>query len=275
MPAIQPARLKIQVSHLVEKVSTPKEFISVLKDLLDFYSDRTRKPGRGSPQVSPIRSYNVPKQVSRRIEGELYPILVTQPERVLALADILWRENWLELRVFALIILGWVPADHPERIISRLKIWGKECGENHILNASLSRGLVSLWKETPGLFFDLLEFWLKSHDSASQKVGLRIIPPLVGDAEFMNLPRIFRSLTPFVQQIDIIPDIDVLKSIRALAHRSPQETAFFLQRNLAISENENIYSVIRQSLDAFPAPVREGLRTFLHKRREEHGRTHH
>jgi len=266
MPAIQPARLKIKVSQIVERVNSPQEFISALKDLFDFYSDRTYKPGRGSPQVSLIPSYNVPAQVTRLIEGMLQPALETNPEKALVLADSLWGEKWLELQVLALVILGWIPPDPPERIIDRLKIMGQECGEDQVLHASLLRGLASLWKETPYLFFDLLEFWLKSKDPASQKIGLRIISPLVDDPEFINLPRIFRSLTPFIQKIEKVPDIEVLNSIRTLAHRSPNETAFFLQRNLTISENDNIYSLIRQSLNAFPSPVREDLKTFLHRR---------
>jgi hypothetical protein len=266
MPAIQPARLKIRVSQLIERVNTPIEFISMFEDLLEFYSDRTQKPHRGSPRVSLIPTYNVPSQVTKLIEGMLQSDLETHPERAIALADSLWCEKWLEAKILALVILGWISPEPPERIIDRLKIWGQECGEDQVLNESISRGLVSLMKETTYEFFDLLEFWLNSQDPATQKIGLRIIPPLVDNPEFNNLPRIFRSITPFIQQTDKVPDIVVIKLIRALAHRSPQETAFFLQRNLASTENENIYCLIRQSLSAFSSPVREDMQNFLHGR---------
>jgi hypothetical protein len=271
MPAIHLARLKLQISHLVEKYDSPPEFVITLKDLFDFYADRTLKPGRGGSQMSLILSHNVPKQVTRQIETALHPKVTREPDQALVLADLIWQEKWLECRELALCFLGWIPIDPPERIIDRLIIWSKERVEDRVLDTSFAKGMVGLQQGAPDLFFGLLESWLVASSPALRKLGLRVIPPLVLGPYCKNLPRIFHLLTPFVQGVSLAPNLEILAAIQALAHQSPQETAFFLRSNLTLSQNPGVYALIRQCLDAFPSPVKDDLRAFLHQRREEYG----
>ncbi len=265
MPAILPARLKVKVDQLVKKVSKPEEFIIALKDMFDYYSDRVRKPGRFPSKTSLMRSYQVPKQVTRQIETRLINTLPEEPEIALALADCLWQEDWLECRILALQILGWVPPNPPQRILDRLVLWGGQREEDHVLDGVFAVGLAGLWKETPDIFFDLIETWLKSSEIKDQKLGLRVIPFLVRDKDFQNLPKIIRLLTPFVEQVGVIPNPDLLISIRELAKRSPKETSYFLQRTKAISGNQLINGLIRQIIDVFPSTIRNELRAYLYK----------
>jgi len=271
MPAIQLARLKIQISHLIEKFPKPRDFVVSLKDLYEFYSDRTRKSGRGGPISSLTPSFNVPIQVSRQLERTLQPIAFSQPEQALAIANELWRENWLECRILAFSILGWIPPDPPRMIIDQIDNWRNECSQDRVLSASLSKAVRLLWKERSEIFFDLLESWLKSSEPDLRRLGLRIIPSLVGEPEFIYLPRILNLLTPFVQQVFHVPDSDLVEIIRALAQKSPQETAYYMRRNLTLSDNPGIYALIRQSLDSFPTEVRRDLQSFLHHQRNGFG----
>ena len=268
MPAIRPAQLKIRVTDLVENFDSPKVFISGLNDLLDYYSDRTRKPGRGGGKLSLLRAYNVSKQVTKQIESILKKKLITNTELALVIADLLWDENWLECRILALTILGWLSPNPPKMIIKRLESWSHESGGDQILDASFSSGLSRLWLDSPEDAFSLLESWLTSTDRATRKLGLRVLPPLVSDPSFTNIPRIFRLVAPYIQKVSLAPDSDVLNVVRVLAQHNPQETAYFLRRNLALSENPGIYALIRQSLDAFSSPTRQSLVTFLHERRD-------
>ena len=121
MPAINPARLKIQATQIVEKFEYPVEFVTELHDLLDFYADRTRKPGRGGPHLAKIRAYNVPTQVMRQLESLLTPRVTADGDGALALADSLWAEPWLECRLLGLHILGQISLNPPDRIINRIK----------------------------------------------------------------------------------------------------------------------------------------------------------
>ncbi len=274
MPAIQLAHLKIQISKLLGEFDSPTNFVSSLKDLYEFYSDRTRKSGRGGPIDSITRSLNVPIQVSRLLERTLQPIVMSQPEQSLAIVDALWEEPWLEFRDLAFSILGWIPPDPEEPIINRIQYWGKSSGNDRLLSSLLPKAMTRLWKEKPGTFFELLESWLKTSDLDQRKLGLRAIPTLVSDSEFKYLPRIYNLLNPFIQQVNLVPDDNLVQVIRILAQKSPQETVFFLRRNLALTETPGIYTLIRQSLNYFPLDIRDELMTFLHLQRDESGIDH-
>lgn len=267
MPAIQPARLKIQVSQLVEKYPSPKEFLAGFHDLLFYYADRTRSPGRGGIKYSLIRAYRVPKQVLREIERGLRPLVIDQGEQAFDLVDALWLEGWLETRILSLMILGWVPLEPVNRIVSRLEAWGQTCKDDSALLEVLAVLIASLWKADPR-GPSLLESWLRSQDPAARKLGLRLIPFLIQLPSFQYLPTIYNLLMPYVQRSNLVPDPDLLVVVRALAAKSPPETAYFLERNLA-AENPGVPTLIRQCLDAFPPPIRVDLQALLYQRRED------
>jgi hypothetical protein len=268
MPAITPARLKIQVTQLVEGFGNPIEFVAELHDLLDFYADRTRKPGRGGPRMAQIRAYHVPKQVIRQIESLLTPKVAADEEAALALADSLWVEPWLECRLIGLYILWSVSLNPPGRIIDRIKKWGEECGVDHQLDSSLATGLVQLRKDAPARFFSLLESWIQSPKLATRRLGLRVIPPLVSEPDFVNLPVIFRLLLPFMQKEDLITDADLIAAISALAKRTPKETAYFLKQSLSLSDQPGVDVFIRRILDSFPEQDRDEMKVYLRQRSE-------
>jgi hypothetical protein len=73
MPAIHPARLKIQAAQLVERFSTPHSFVSRLHDLLDFYANRAYRPGQSGEPHPLLTAYNVPRPVLHQVERELIP----------------------------------------------------------------------------------------------------------------------------------------------------------------------------------------------------------
>ncbi len=268
MPAIQPARLKIQVAELVEQFDNPDIFVKRLNDLLFFYADRTRVPGRGGRKYSLTPSYQISKQIFRYIEKALQPLVSARYQTALDLADTLWGDGWLESRVLALVVLAWIPPLPVDRLVIRLEAWVRSCGEDPALLEAMAAILSGLWQQSSSAS-DLLESWLKSSDPVVRRAGLRLIPYLVRLPSFQYLPEIYLLLTQFVQRSGRVPDPDVLAAIRELAARSPQETAYFLHKNLALAENEGVYALIRRSLDAFSPAVRKDLQTLLYQRRED------
>ncbi len=106
MPAIQLARLKIQVTELLTHFQEPLDFLREFHSMLDFYADRTRRSGQSGKPKPLIRAYNVPRQVMRRIASDITPLVIADPENALLLADQLWGDGWYESRLLAIEILG-------------------------------------------------------------------------------------------------------------------------------------------------------------------------
>ena len=179
MPAIQLARLKIQVSEVLAHFTDPVEFLRALHNMLDFYADRTRRSGQSGKPKPLIRAYNVPRQVMRRIESDITPLVIADPENALLLADQLWADNWFECRLLAIAILGILPSDPADDIVERLQAWGKDCQDDALLETLLNRGAAPVRDELPDAYFSLVESWLSSGDIPSRKIGLRAMPAFI------------------------------------------------------------------------------------------------
>ena len=240
MPAIQLARLKIQVTELLTHFTVPVDFVRELHRMLDFYADRTRRSGQSGKPKPLIQAYNVPRQVMRRIESDITPMVIADPESALLLADQLWLDAWYESRILAIAILGMLPPEPTDVILERLQAWGRGCRDDALLATLLDKGAAPIRTEFSNEYFLLVENWLTSGDIPSRKVGLRAMPALIQNPDFQNLPVLFRLIAPSVRESTSALEADLIQVVRALGRRSPQETAYFLQQNLKASHKSGL-----------------------------------
>ena len=263
MPAIQLARLKIQITDLLTCFDQPNDFVRELHVLLEFYADRTRRSGQSGTPKPLVQAYNVPRQVMRRIEGDLVESIVNEPESAIMLSDQLWADKWFECRLIAISILGKLPLEHANQVIERLQKWGKECRDDALLSALLDFGAAQIRKETPKEYQLLVEGWLSNEELTSRKIGLRALPALVSNPGFVNLPVFYRLLAPMLREATSVLEPDLLSAVRSLGLRSPQETAYFLKQNLIAPHESGLSVIIRRSLEVFPPDLQDILREML------------
>jgi hypothetical protein len=268
MPAIQPARLKIQVQEMSQLVDDPAAFLRALHDLLDFYADRTRRFQRGDRAMSLIRNYRVPDQVLRQIEIGLIPVLSPHPDTAIALADSLWEDGWLETRLLAITIVGQIKPQPPERVSEKVRAWGLMSKDPMVTKALAFRGTERLRQGQRDHFLEMVEEWLSSGELSLVRVGLHAVAHLLEDQRFENLALIFRWLSPLTRQVDFKTKQALIPVLKLLAQRSPQETAYFLRKILTSTENVHIPGLIRKLLDQFPEHLQDSLRQHLRKNRD-------
>lgn len=101
MPAIQLNRLNKQANDLAALYNEPARFVRELRDLFEFYSDRTRRPSQTGAPDPVIPTYNVPDPVLRRVLFAITPYIAEDPESALLLADACWARQHLEFRIMA------------------------------------------------------------------------------------------------------------------------------------------------------------------------------
>jgi hypothetical protein len=264
MPAIQLARLKIQSAELVSHFYDPAAFVRGLHDLLDFYADRTRKPGQAGEPPPLIKPYNVPPPVLRQVKTDLNPYVATDKDSALALCDTLWGEPYLECRLLAIELLGLIPPDPPDEVLERVNAWATPKIEDRLLNALVNKGLIEVSKRYPELFLSQVDEWLTSEEDLARRMGLKAISMMLEDRDFENLPKIFRLLAPLIRSSPSQLRPDLLDVIQSLAKRSPNETAFFLRQNLSVLEdNSGTAWLIRNSARYFPAEIQISLKNAL------------
>ncbi len=267
MPAIQLARLKIQTAELVTHFDNPSSFVRRLHDLMDYYADRTRKPGQAGEPPPLITPFNVPRPVLRQVKNDLVPYVSMDKESALVLCDTLWEEPFLEFRLLAINLLGLIPFDHPDEVLDRIIAWGVPGTEDRLLDVLVNEGLTQVRNDTPERYITQLEEWLTAEDDFSRRIGLKAVSIMVSDRDFQNLPRLFRLLAPLVRSSPSQLRPDLLDVMRALAIRSPNEAAFFLRQNLTvIVDDDSTAWLIRNSVRYFPEEVRSSLKTALREK---------
>lgn len=263
MPAIQPARLKQQARRLTEKYTDPVAYVRGLHSLLDFYSDRARRPGKSGLPGPLIQAYNVRPPVLRALVQELLAAARDDRDSILNLCDALWAEPYLEFRYLSAMLLGQIAPSPSEAITGRLQSWITTDLELHLVETLLTTGVERLHREQPRAQLDLIAGWLGSLRPFHQQLALRALLPLIQNPEFENLPVFFRMIQPLCHAVPAGLRPDLLDVIAALARRSPQETAYFLRQSLGYPDAPDTPWLIRQSLIEFSPELQAGLRSAL------------
>jgi len=267
MPAIQPARLKIQAEALAQKANSPGEFLRALHELLERYADRTYRPGKGGSLAPLLPSYHVPQPVLTQILSALQPFVASDLAAVLALCDVLWVDQNYESRLLAVYLLGEVSVDPPELVLDRFASWARPGTDNRLLDLLIERGLSRMRQEQRERYLEEAAARLKSDNVFFQQLGLKCLEQLVGMQEFEDYPGVTRLLEPLLRTGSTLLRPDMLRLVRALGRKSPKETGFFLRQNLVHKANNlNTAWLIRHSLADYPAETQEYLRAGLRER---------
>ncbi len=265
MPAIQTARLRQQSALVAEHFNDPAAYVRSLHYLLDLYSDRALRPGQSGKPGPLSEAYQVYPPVLRMILQELIPLARNEPENGFALCDALWKETHLEFRLLASMLIGQMPVDKVEKVTERIHYWITVDLEVQLVDAILTNSFVSLSKQRPDVVESLIQNWLNNSSSFYQQLGLRALLPLINDPDFENLPVFFSMIHPFIGNAPGVLRPDLLDVLVALAHHSPQETAFFLRQCLKSEVSIDTPWLIRQILLEFPPEIQEGLRQTVRK----------
>lgn len=264
MPAIQPARLKVQAAELAQLAPDAEKFSRAFHVYLDFYADRTFRPGIVGEPPPLLRAYHVPLQVVRAVVKELTEYTAEKRDESLALADMLWSEPCLEFRLLAASLIGQVSPNPSESIFGRIHSWTGPRTEERLINALIISGLERLRLEQSDRYIEQIEIWLKSKHTFENQLGLKAIPPLLDTTSFEDFPLIFRLLDQVMRSTHPSLRPEVLAVIEALALHSPKETVYFLHQT-AISgmDNPNLTWFVRHSLKFFTSDSQKYLQEAL------------
>ncbi|MFZ6031453.1 MAG: DNA alkylation repair protein [Chloroflexota bacterium] len=268
MPAIQPARLKLQAAELAASFPQPGVFVRGLDDLCEFYANRTYRPGvSGESRPSLLKAYNVPAPVLREVQHALIPSVSADPQAALALCQALWEEPILEHRLLAAGVLGELPPADSAAQVELLRSWIESIPEEQVLTAVLQQGTRQLRQHQPERLLALAEGWLNRTQVLWLQAGLRLLETLAGEPGFENLPAIYTRITSLARTLPAPARSHMVALLRALLRRAPSEAAFFLRDNLKAPNNPDTPWLIRQLLDEFPQEIQNSLRQSLREQR--------
>lgn len=262
MPAIDLARLKKQAARLADLFDQPDEFVRVLHDTLDFYVNRSLREVDAVAPASVLNTYRTPPVILQHIEIELAPLAAADPSAALDLADRLWDEGWLEMRLLAAALLGKIPP-REERLLPRLTAWTMQVRDPSVRAALLDASLARLRKETPEQFLLLVGEWLKPERTRMWSNGIQALLPLIEDPNFHNLPPVFEMLEPIVKAAPGTLQNDFVDLFTSLHRASPTETVYFVRKVIANSPNLITATTFRRISPSLPPPLAEKIRDLV------------
>ncbi len=263
MPAVERLRLRAQILTLIGQFDEPASFCSGLKDLLDQYSNRAYRPGQVVKSQPLLPSYRVTPLILREIEVEFNRLGLEKPEQSLKVAEVLWTDSHLEPRLLAATLLGAIPIQLGESVISIVRAWAKPEENFTIIEALFQNSTTTLRRAGASPLLRLAEDWISSSSIQVQALGVRILIPLVHDQAFENLPPVYRLLTSLVQNVPGPVQADLQAIIEELIKRSPTETAFFLRQALPIAQGQATARLIRRCLPSFAPEQQATLKAAL------------
>lgn len=266
MPAVELSRLRVQLAQLFDLVDRPEGFQSALKQIMERYAEHAYRPGVAITTRPIMAKYRIPVIVSRQLELGVKEVSQQRPYDMLRVADVLWKDDFLEPRLTASDILGQLPPSHANEVITRLRAWMKADDDVQVLTALLERGTTRLRIESPELLLNLVQEWLETKDVDTIKSGLRCIEVIVADSEFHNIPAIFRIISPLLHSPATAMLNHLHHCLDALAQRSQSETAFFLRQILGSSTSETTARLVRRLLPQFDTTLQNSLRSALRHR---------
>jgi len=263
MPAIQLARLKTQVDQLVWTFTRPQDFQRGLKNLLEMYADWSYHPGETIEPASLLPAYHVSPLLLHQVEQQLTRQCQEMPAAGLALADILWQNEYFEPRVLATFILGQIPLKPPEEVIQRLKGWSAPALDKKLQEAIFLQATLRLRRENTTTWMEIINEWLSANPVASKVMGLRALVFLLGDREFENLPAVFNLLQPLILTAPSRLHGELLEVLQSLVRRSPVETTHFLRQALSSTSSPISARLVRQILPSLSPELQASLRKSL------------
>ena len=265
MPAVDPARLRFQITNLIETFNDPPAFHRQLSDLFSFYANRTLRFGSSAQPEPNIPAYNLPHPVIRQLELDLKPLINADPQTALNLADELWDDPYFEVKQVAIFILGTVPVGTPEPIRQRIDEWLTPKLDRALSSYLLSTGTLNLQLSFPEAWETFVQSLLNQESPKMIALGLKALAEGVNNPSFTNMPAIFRLVSPFIREPQPEFMKDLAHLIESLIKNSPMETAYFLKQTLSVSDSPLTKRLVKQNLSVLPENIRQELRLMLRK----------
>lgn len=263
MPAAELSRLRTQINGLIARFAEPEQFRSALRDLLEAYANRAYRAGQAVQPQPLLSSYRVAPLVTQQLELELSKTCQEQPVQAIAVVTALWQDPYLEPRVLAAHLLGAIPTSQADAVIAKLAEWAQPSENFRMLDHLFQHSTRTLRREAPQRLLALYSEWIGSTHTAVQGLALRAMIPLVSDEAFVNLPAIFKLVSPVMQSAPGALHTDLQAILEALTRRSPTETAFFLRQILSLAPGPGTARLVRRCLPLFEPAQQDRLRNAL------------
>jgi hypothetical protein len=263
MPAIHIDRLIQQIQTVFEPESPGPIFRENFRSLLEVHANLAYRPGVEIQRKSFVPKLHLAPIVMHHLQQQFLSLAKTKPELALEYADQLWLEDLYEARFFSAVILGSLPINYNHEIIERFIAWGSKTSDKEIHQVLFKYGTQNIKQSSATKWLDTIQSWVDSADVTQAITAIYALQTLINDPSFINLPKVFRILTPLFSMNSRKITTGLTLLVDDLALINPIETSLYLSNLLLSSSHSTPKQIIRKSLGSFPLDEQKKLRTAL------------
>jgi hypothetical protein len=263
MPAAELSRLQAQISAIATQFLQTKRFLRSLFTLLDLYADQNFRPGQHSRVEHLMPVYRLPELVTQQLGRSLSQLTVQYPDEALTVMDGLKQDKHFEAQYLAVGMLGFLPINHKQQVLERLRTWIHPEEDEMLLDASLRSGQLFFIASDVENWLNQIQRWLDSKDLRFKKIGLRGLKMLVDDTQYGQFELTFALLTPFFLNPVLSLQRETLEVMKSFINRSEMETSAYLLSIIQRSDDAATMRFIRRTIALFSEDVQVRLNEAL------------
>ena len=123
MPAVNLLQLRVELNDLLWNFTDPPAFRNTLLDLLEKFAYTAYRSESKARAVSTRPQLQVSLILLREMDLVLIPAIREQPQAALAICDLLWNDENMDVCLIASRMLGEIPIEHAELVLDRAGEW--------------------------------------------------------------------------------------------------------------------------------------------------------
>jgi hypothetical protein len=241
--------MEMQIERIFQYYEEPERLLKETLDFLDFYADRTHRPGTATELDDVVSAFHVPGPVLRSLTQAVEIRACGSWEQNESVALALWQAGYRETMLMASSVLR---VQSEDAVAQWVESRTGECDDRVVMEHLAKYGLEGWRRRSEAAFLGAVSVWLQGKAS-QQTLALYALEGAVEDPSFSSLPNVFPMLGGWTSGIRGARRKLYEGLLTSLARRSPKETTHFLLDAIASGER-GVKSLARTLVDALPPP---------------------
>ena len=263
MPAVNLLQLRVELNNLLWNFTDPPEFRKTLLDLLEKFAYTAYRSESKARAVSTRPQLQVSLILLREMDLVLIPAIREQPQAALAICDLLWNDENIDVCVIASRMLGEIPIEHAELVLDRAGEWALS-GMRHMTARTLLKNATSqIMRTDPEILLRKIRRWYVDPREEENFLCLEGMAILVQERSFENLPAIFTLVEALMGEATIQTQRSLEELFQVLYQRTPNETVYVIRQCMKDEPNAAALRVTRRLIPTFDQKVQKSLQDEL------------
>ncbi len=263
MPAVNLLQLRVELNDLLWNFTDPPAFRRTLLDLLEKFAYTAYRSESKTQSVSIRPQLQVSLILLREMDLVLIPAIREQPQAALAICDLLWNDENIDVCLIASRMLGEIPLEHADLVLDRAGEWALQ-GVRHMTARTLLKNACSLiMRHDPEILLRKVRRWYVDPREEQNFLCLEGMAILVEDRSFENLPAIFTLVEALMGEATAATQKSLEELFLVLYQRTPNETVYVIRQCLQNKPNITAQRVIRHVIPSFAEDVSKSLKDAL------------